>query len=625
EGALVLRTHLCADEVVIITIDPRTGRISMRDTGDLAAAGRGPKFSSISDAINVTPSQLPEALVRLRFNTITDLAEQKVNYLGLRSFRQRNFSRDELQKLGPTARGTLYIQLATFPYHYLVLVITDEEFRYALISVKERRDSMYAELIMEDIGWLDVKRIHGEDAVLQQRSGLDAVAAAGLKRKRSIYEGDGTGLIASSRLGEQRASASFRLDTQVLRELYAYCCARVAYTKVEMQLKSRGIAYKHVEPSYSESSLAVLAHVHSSLARSVPSLCVQASDILSGAPAAEAAMPNIRVIPLNWWSEQKPQVVTCVKLKYVQQPVGKRAGSSAVIRPSKRIIYDTRDAVVTFLSEDVDKCVDEFSEEWARVSKMVVIAREVAQMAIKFKWTDVRLLSFDLQTVEFSYAAGYNVSITCVDQLSPTGGSFELSFSRGLDVPEIVDESTADIETILAQYNPHEDVEPFLRDILRKTPLVQALHRLVALLRETLPIVAELEYIRIKAQKAGENVDTFPKTAGWFRVLYGDLRHALDFRVMSSAQVLIMDGSSSLFNAGEHKDSGDSSLILQPIPDFRSIVLEVRKDITDTGASRKVVSIDVGMICHSSAVRTVGRVLHERVQKILKEKGIIQP
>ena len=65
-----------------------------------------------------------------------------------------------------------------------------------------------------------------------------------------------------------------------------------------------------------------------------------------------------------------------MKLKYVQQPIGKRAGSGAVIRPSKRIIYDTREAVVTFLSEDVDKCVDEFLEEWARVSKMVVIARE---------------------------------------------------------------------------------------------------------------------------------------------------------------------------------------------------------------------------------------------------------
>ena len=70
------------------------------------------------------------------------------------------------------------------------------------------------------------------------------------------------------------------------------------------------------------------------------------------------------------------KVVTCVKLKYVQQPVGKRAGNSPVIRPSKRIMYDATEAVVSFLSEDVEKCVDEFLEEWAKVSKMVVIARE---------------------------------------------------------------------------------------------------------------------------------------------------------------------------------------------------------------------------------------------------------
>ena len=48
--------------------------------------------------------------------------------------------------------------------------------------------------------------------------------------------------------------------------------------------------------------------MQSSLARSVPALCVQSKHILSGAPAAEAAMPNIRVIPLNWWSEEKAQV-----------------------------------------------------------------------------------------------------------------------------------------------------------------------------------------------------------------------------------------------------------------------------------------------------------------------------
>jgi len=131
-------------------------------------------------------------------------------------------------------------------------------------------------------------------------------------------------------------------------------------------------------------------HLQSCLARSIPALCVQSSDILSGAPAAEAAMPNIRVIPLNWWSEKKVQVVTCVKLKYVQQPIGKKARTSNVIRPSKAIIYDTTEAVVSFLSEDVDKCVDEFLEEWANVSKMVVIAREgMCQRRPRDKFTEL--------------------------------------------------------------------------------------------------------------------------------------------------------------------------------------------------------------------------------------------
>lgn len=106
-----------------------------------------------------------------------------------------------------------------------------------------------------------------------------------------------------------------------------------------------------------------------------------------------------------------------MKLKYVQQPVGKRAGTSTVIRPSKRIIYDTREAIVSFLSENVDTCVDEFLEEWAKVSKMVVIAREVAQMSKTPSWKDVRLLSFDLQTVEFSYAKVRTLSIQRLDHI----------------------------------------------------------------------------------------------------------------------------------------------------------------------------------------------------------------
>ena len=77
---------------------------------------------------------------------------------------------------------------------------------------------------------------------------------------------------------------------------------------VERQFKLRGIPFTHVNPTSGSAVCMELAHIQSSLARSVPALCVQSKHILSGAPAAEAAMPNIRVTPLNWWSDQNAQV-----------------------------------------------------------------------------------------------------------------------------------------------------------------------------------------------------------------------------------------------------------------------------------------------------------------------------
>jgi mediator of RNA polymerase II transcription subunit 14 len=168
-------------------------------------------------------------------------------------------------------------------------------------------------------------------------------------------------------------------------------------------------------------------------------------------------------------------------------------------------------------------------------------------MAKDKTWNDVRLLSFDLQTVEFAYAPvwipylhisntilsnskDYTVSITCTDQLSPSGGSFDLRFSRCVTNP--TSES--------ATFNPHDDAEPFLRNILRHGQgLASSLHRLVALLRDTLPIVAELEEIRLSAEKNEKAIDTFAKAEGWYRILYGDLRHVLDFRLLVGRRLVL--------------------------------------------------------------------------------------
>ncbi|KAG1871755.1 mediator complex subunit MED14-domain-containing protein [Suillus subalutaceus] len=621
-----LRVHLCADEVAIVSIDTRTGRLSIRDTGDLAAAGRGPRFSALSDKLNEAPNLL--------FDTITDIVEQKANYLGFQVFPTSKLPKEEIQKLGSAARGMMYIQLANFPTHYLVLVLTDEEFRYALISTKMLSDTMFGNMIMEDIGWLDVRRIRGDRSV---GVGMDEVVISSMSHEPLVLQKRKRDDIPSEL---SRSEDSFNLETQVLRELYAYCCARVAYTRVERQFKLRGIPYTHVNPTVTLPQISELGHIQSSLARSVPALCVQSSDILSGAPAAEAAMPNIRVIPLNWWSDKKAQVVTCVKLKYVQQPVGKRAAAG--------IIYDAAEAVVSFLSEEVDTCVDEFLEEWARVSKMVVIAREVARMAKGKKWPDVRLLSFDLQTVEFAYASDYTVLITCTDQLSPTGGSFELRFSRCAPSPTLLQPSSLApphlrFSNHQLRTNPHEEAEPYLCHVLRHGPLASSLDRLVELLRNTLPIAVELEHMRASSRDTKQSpgrgrgrpriaattgtsepwVDTYVKGLGWWRVLYGDLRHALDFRLMTEQRIAILDASYSLFGSSSSISSPSPELFtLLPIPDFKTLVIDAIKSVRIKDEHARVAYIDAGVVCDSSFVSGVARALHERVLKKLRDRQL---
>ena len=66
DTSAALRVRLCADEIILVTIDARTGRLNMRDTGDLAAAGRSQRFTSFNEKINENPTTLSEALIRLR-------------------------------------------------------------------------------------------------------------------------------------------------------------------------------------------------------------------------------------------------------------------------------------------------------------------------------------------------------------------------------------------------------------------------------------------------------------------------------------------------------------------------------------------------------------------------------
>jgi hypothetical protein len=85
-------------------------------------------------------------------------------------------------------RSLLYIQLMPFPTHYLVLVVTDTDFRYALISVRIVPEGIYQSLVMEDIGWLDVERIcvRGREARTQNAMRGAGFESRGTESSKSV-------------------------------------------------------------------------------------------------------------------------------------------------------------------------------------------------------------------------------------------------------------------------------------------------------------------------------------------------------------------------------------------------------------------------------------------------------
>ena len=134
----------------------------------------------------------------------------------------------ELAKFGPDVRALLYVQLASCWRNYLVILVT-EEFRFALVSLGDIPDNPTFGLMIEDIEWLDVQRIHGDDVLVRARGNAAGVQAS---RRRGSLGGygrfdlkSGTDwyenkiVVVTSGLPPNR----FKLETEILRELYSYC------------------------------------------------------------------------------------------------------------------------------------------------------------------------------------------------------------------------------------------------------------------------------------------------------------------------------------------------------------------------------------------------------------------
>ena len=102
-------------------------------------------------------------------------------------------------------------------------------------------------------------------------------------------------------------------------------------------------------------------------------------------------------------------------------------------------------------------------------------------------------------------------------------------------------------------------------------------------------------------------------------------RHALDLRLMSDARVVILDASNTLYPSPPKTQgagattSSDANLVLQPIPKFQELVQATCQELGPTYGGSKVTLVDVGVICHSTAVRAMGRALYTKIQQALKD------
>jgi mediator of RNA polymerase II transcription subunit 14 len=202
-----MKMHLCGNEYLAISIDARTGKFTLRDTGDLASAGRKPVLNILTERINHLPHELLDRLVNLRYTVSTtsitanhrsverslcrpssNLLSKKHNILDYKltdiatsankvipgSLRCNanicaNESPLDIASLGMDVRVRLFIKLSNSSNYYLVVLATDSGFRFAIIQV--RQDPMSSDpgqLSIVNVGRLDVKRIHGDEITIRE-------------------------------------------------------------------------------------------------------------------------------------------------------------------------------------------------------------------------------------------------------------------------------------------------------------------------------------------------------------------------------------------------------------------------------------------------------------------------
>jgi len=460
------------------------------------------------------------------------------------------------------------------------------------------------------------------------------------------------GWLDPEKLGLGPVPNDFAVRADVLRELYAFGCARVSHTRIEQQLKSRGISYVSIFPKIlprDPESMEVYRN------RAVPVIRVSAQDMWPSpnARGPEVSMANIKISVMNWWTSHRAKVVTEVKLRS-PPPLASNSSrhrpstvSGPGLSPDSLVSYDPKSSVLSFVSGEADNAIDEFLSEWDRVEKTLAIARHVAEMSRQKEYEDVQLLSFNLLAIEFTYQSDYVGLIeynppSLVLQPGATPCTFQVSFS--CLSPAILSRAhglRGDAVRPIPAENPHQQLVSHLapRIIEGDQELTRsAVQEFIVLLRSTLPLLLELETIKSDINIARSKIPSSPsviivlKGAAWYRIMY-NVVHALDVRMLAGGHVALLDGSFSFYAATAHKSdlSSKSSLALRPIPHLDRLVDDVigtfakdktiRARLSNNGSDRLPVifSVGLGLRCGNALARIALRALHSAIFESLQD------
>lgn len=201
-----IRLHLFSAHSVVLALNPLSGKLEFRAPGEVSNA-REARLRNAAEKVNAAPGgQLAaagETLLRVRASTILDEVESRALYLGLQTTRRLPLRGVDLARFGEGTRSCLFVKLrvgeagkgAGAPsHHYLVLVMTEVGFRFALMGAREGSDQMQSWLGVEEVGWLERGGVGKKEEV---KGGEWGAAGQGKGKEREGDQKEAMGCVAA--------------------------------------------------------------------------------------------------------------------------------------------------------------------------------------------------------------------------------------------------------------------------------------------------------------------------------------------------------------------------------------------------------------------------------------------